>query len=614
MAAIDFPDSPEVNDIFTAGDRSWKWSGVAWQTVTTRIGATGPTGPIGPDGSFLVSTDEPESPIEGDVWYNSVTGQMFIYYDSFWVESNNSIVGATGPTGPTGPEGGPTGPTGPTGPEGQTGPTGLDGADGPPGKFIASPAQPDPLTAEEGDAWFDTASFKTYVFYEGSFVEVISGNAGPQGPTGPEGGPTGPTGPTGPEGPAGGPTGPTGATGAAGPTGAQGPVGDIGNLNATSPIIFDSETANISFDSSSFATVESLEDFATIEYVENLASGIISKPSVLFATASNLNATYDNGTSGVGATLTSNTNGALTATDVILITQGAGVLVKSQTNKAHNGRYVVEDLGSASEPWVLRRCSLCDEADEIPGSYIFVQDGTFQNTGWVLSVADPASFVVGADNIDVYQFSGAGTYTAGSGITLSGTEFSANSTIARLDSPTFTGTVSLPASTNGLLPAGAITQFAGAAAPTGYLLCTGQSVSTTTFASLFSAIGYTYGGSGGFFNVPNLQNRVPVGKGSGTFATLNSTGGAETHTLTVEQMPSHTHTQNPHNHGAAQDAYTYWNGGVQTGPGGSGLNHPSGLSLGSTTANATAVNQNTGGGAAHNNLQPYIVLNYIIKT
>jgi microcystin-dependent protein len=520
MAAIDFPDSPEVNDIFTAGDRSWKWNGVAWQTVTTRIGATGPTGPTGPEGNFLVSQTQPSFATEGDVWYDSSTGQMFVYYDNFWIESNNSIVGATGPTGPIGPSGGPTGPQGERGEQGVTG------------------------------------------------------------PTGPEGGPTGPQ-------------------GELGPTGPTGPAGAIAGLNAVSPVLYDPATTRISFDSSSFAT---------LEYVDNLASGIIAKPSVLFATATNLNATYDNGTSGVGATLTSNVDGSLTATDVTSIPEGSGVLVKSQTNKAHNGRYVVEELGSESEPWVLRRCSLCDEADEIPGSYIFVQDGTFENTGWVLSVANPTSFTVGTDNIDVYQFSGTGTYTAGTGLTLSETQFSVDSTIATLNSPTFTGTVTLPAATNGLLPTGAITQFAGSSAPTGYLLCTGQSISTTTFASLFSAIGYTYGGSGGFFNVPNLQNRVPVGKGTGTFATLNSTGGAETHILTVNEMPSHTHTQNAHDHLGS------WN---QTFVAGGGLSVVANLPGGSANFNigaTTATNQNTGGGAAHNNLQPYIVLNYIIKT
>jgi hypothetical protein len=63
-------------------------------------GIQGPTGPTGPDGSFYVSDTAPTSPSEGDVWYNSVTGQQFVYYDGYWVESAAAIIGPTGPTGP----------------------------------------------------------------------------------------------------------------------------------------------------------------------------------------------------------------------------------------------------------------------------------------------------------------------------------------------------------------------------------------------------------------------------------------------------------------------------------------------------------------------------------
>jgi hypothetical protein len=183
---------------------------------------------------------------------------------------------------------------------------------------------------------------------------------------------------------------------------------------------------------------------ATKEYVDNLASGIIAKPSVLFATSTNLDATYSNGVNGVGAKLTSNVDGALTAIGVDGITTGAGVLVKSQTAKAQNGRYFVSTLGSPSTRWVLTRCGLCDEADEIPGAYIFVQDGAFKGSGYVLVVADPPTFTVGVDAIDVFQFSGAGTYTAANGVALNDNQFSADNTIARLDGPTFTGVPSAP--------------------------------------------------------------------------------------------------------------------------------------------------------------------------
>jgi microcystin-dependent protein len=248
------------------------------------------------------------------------------------------------------------------------------------------------------------------------------------------------------------------------------------------------------------------------------------------------------------------------------------------------------------------------------------------------------------------------------------------------------------ASTNGGIPAGVISQYAGATAPAGYLLCQGQSVSTTTFAGLFAAIGYTYGGSGSSFVIPNLQNRVPVGRGSGTFGSLNATGGAETVTLNATQMPVHTHTQDPHNHdqnshghsGTAasagshsHSASTDTSGGHTHGDSGShnhesfngvpvvrvpgvgdpnaqdriisnisrqattstththsnqgahthvvtvssGGSHSHSVTIDGNTATnkaSTATNQNAGGldgvTQAHNNLQPYIVVNYIIKT
>jgi hypothetical protein len=185
---------------------------------------------------------------------------------------------------------------------------------------------------------------------------------------------------------------------------------------------------------------------ATKEYVDNVSTGILSKPSVIAATTESLDATYDNGTLGAGATLTSNTNGSFPLIDGATVTTTSGqrgVLVKNQSNAAHNGRYNLTTQGDTNTPWVLTKCGLCDTANEVPGSYIFVTDGTLNGqTGWVLHVEDPATFVVGQDAVSAYQFSGSGTYTAGSGLSLDGTQFSADSTIARLESPTFTGTVS----------------------------------------------------------------------------------------------------------------------------------------------------------------------------
>jgi hypothetical protein len=57
MTAIDFPDSPNLNDTFTSGGRTWIWNGTVWNTVTTQVGATGPTGPTGPAGSGTTLTE-----------------------------------------------------------------------------------------------------------------------------------------------------------------------------------------------------------------------------------------------------------------------------------------------------------------------------------------------------------------------------------------------------------------------------------------------------------------------------------------------------------------------------------------------------------------------------
>jgi microcystin-dependent protein len=195
-----------------------------------------------------------------------------------------------------------------------------------------------------------------------------------------------------------------------------------------------------------------------------------------------------------------------------------------------------------------------------------------------------------------------------------------------------------------LVPPGMISQYAGETAPDGYLFCQGQTLSSSEYPVLFSAIGNTYGGSGGSFNVPDLQNRVPVGRGpDAEFFALGQTGGSKTHTLSVNEMPSHTHiqdshnhTQNSHNHSQnshSHGAYhrnTAYKAGTGDMPGSDAFAALDGVQYGfnqsttGTTASnnpttainnaVTATNQNTGGDQPHNNLQPYIVLNYIIKT
>lgn len=175
----------------------------------------------------------------------------------------------------------------------------------------------------------------------------------------------------------------------------------------------------------------------TKQYVDNVEAGLLTRPAVLAATTENLSGTYDNGTAGVGATLNLGQLADLDIDGVDQWSQWNGILVKNQTNKAENGRYVVFQIGNDTDTdWILRRCSLCDEASEIPGSYTFVTGGNVnEQTGWVQSVQDPITFTVGTDDIDVYQFAGAGSVTSGTNILVNGSQISV------VDAPVFTGIV-----------------------------------------------------------------------------------------------------------------------------------------------------------------------------
>ena len=172
-------------------------------------------------------------------------------------------------------------------------------------------------------------------------------------------------------------------------------------------------------------------------------------------------------------------------------------------------------------------------------------------------------------------------------------------------------------------PIGTLLIWAGdVTAPTGYLIADGALVSRTTYSALFAVIGTMHGEGDGFttFNLPSLSGRVIVGFDATQteFDAMGETGGAKTHILSAAEMPSHTHIQNAHNH--IQDAHDHSLPHAQVGAAGAEV-YPVATGVGGTRSGlatatnqaATAVNQATGGGGAHNNLQPYIVLRYIIK-
>lgn len=168
------------------------------------------------------------------------------------------------------------------------------------------------------------------------------------------------------------------------------------------------------------------------------------------------------------------------------------------------------------------------------------------------------------------------------------------------------------------VPTGVIFPFAGSPSSLqdlSFLLCDGSVYSPLVYPELFEAIGNTYGGTTSAPKLPNLQQRVPVGAGSGY--TLGSTGGEEKHTLTEAEMPVHHHLN-----GRTSSKYSGMilyktNTGVSrrsVKTGGETYYSPTStlyddIGLGGGGSNTTA-----GGGESHNNMQPYTVVNYIIKT
>jgi microcystin-dependent protein len=168
------------------------------------------------------------------------------------------------------------------------------------------------------------------------------------------------------------------------------------------------------------------------------------------------------------------------------------------------------------------------------------------------------------------------------------------------------------------IPAGAIMAWSSSVIPNNWLLCDGSAVSRETYASLFAAIGTTYGTGNGTttFNLPNLAGRTIVGRDATQteFDILGETGGAKTHTLTTSEMPAHSHELRSASHtgGAIEDRAVAFNRGYPA----------NGLGTPAWVVNVDAERlipfgqgyvTSSGGGTAHNNLQPYIVLNYIIK-
>ena len=176
---------------------------------------------------------------------------------------------------------------------------------------------------------------------------------------------------------------------------------------------------------------------ATKQYVDGLAAGIQFHQPVKVATNVNLATVYNNGTNGIGATLTADTNRALTTIDGISIVVGDRILVKDQTTATQNGIYTLTTIGSGSTPFVLTRATDADNSfsgELLTGDFCFVTSGT-SNTAKGFLVSTTGTITLGTTSIQYAQFNASEAVTAGTNITKTG------ATIAVADAPTFSGAV-----------------------------------------------------------------------------------------------------------------------------------------------------------------------------
>jgi hypothetical protein len=238
-----------------------------------------------------------------------------------------------------------------------------------------------------------------------------------------------------------------------------------GNLDMTSNTIIN------------LATPTNSTDAATKQYVDDVAQGLNIHPSCNAATTTTLatissgTVTYNNGTAGVGATLT--TTGTYTTIDGVTLSDGMRILVKNEVASENNGIYV------RTSATVLTRATDFDSAIEIAGGdFTFVTAGTqYNSTGWVQ--IDEVT-TVGTDPIVWEQFSGAGTYQAGTGLTLTGSTFSVNASQTQV---TAVGTLT------GLAVNGNITA-ANITANTGVFTGNGSGLTALTGANVSGAVSF----------------------------------------------------------------------------------------------------------------------------
>ncbi len=279
------------------------------------------------------------------------------------------------------------------------------------------------------------------------------------------------------------------------------------------------------------------QDAATKVYVDNLvARGIHFHEPVRVESPINLVATYNNGTDGVGATLTNSGTQEALVIDGIAVVVADRVLIYEQTDQTENGVYVVTDVGSVSTNWILTRATDADtyEIDSpnglSEGSTFFVQEGV-TGAGETYTCNTVGVITFGTTNITFTQISSAQIYSAGTGLSLVGTVFSiANTSVSAGSYGSADQVATFTVNAQGQLTAAANTAItANAATLTGTTLNSSVVTSSLTSVGTLGILSVTGNITGNYFIGNGSQlTGLPTGYTDSNVVTLLSSFGSNT--------------------------------------------------------------------------------------